>query len=127
MLSNASVHPTIPTVNLDRARDFYENVLGLEVYREMDENGVMYRCGDTVLALFPRATASSGQHTVASFQVGDQFDAIVDGLLERGVTFDTFDMPGIEWDDRGIATMGAMQGGWFKDPDGNILAVVKDM
>jgi catechol 2,3-dioxygenase-like lactoylglutathione lyase family enzyme len=124
MLSNSLVHPTIPTTNLERARAFYEDVLGLTVSLER-EDGVVYRCGGTYLTLFERATASSGEHTVASWQV-ENLDEVADELIARGVEFDTFEMPGMElnWDDRGILDMGEMmRGGWFRDPDGNVLAI----
>ena len=123
MLSNASVHPTVPTTDLERARDFYEGVLGLDLVMDRGDS-VVYKCSDTYLTVYQRPTASSGQHTVASFNV-DNLDDVVDEMLDRGIVFDTFEVPGVEldWDDRGIVQMEDMRGGWFKDPDGNVLAI----
>jgi len=126
MLTNASVMAVIPVTDIARAREFYEGVLELEVIREILEQGtVVYQLSGTHLLIYQRATASSGEHTVASFQVGEDFDQIVDGLIARGITFDTFEIPGVElpWDDRGVLMSEEMSTGWFKDPDGNVLAL----
>jgi predicted enzyme related to lactoylglutathione lyase len=129
MLSNARIGAVIPVTDLQRARSFYENALGLNIDRVMqDQMTVIYTNAGTRLTVYQRQTASSGEHTIASFSVGSDFDDVVDSLLNRGVTFDTFDIPGMEmnWDDRGILTDGSQHLGWFKDPDGNVLVVDND-
>jgi catechol 2,3-dioxygenase-like lactoylglutathione lyase family enzyme len=126
MFSNAKIMPTIPVTDIDRARDFYEGLLGLDVYMEDEEQGsVLYESAGTRLLVYQRATASSGEHTVASFQLEDDFDDAIDYLLDNGITFDTFEMPGMDlpWDDRGVLSDGQRSTAWFKDPDGNVLAV----
>lgn len=126
MFSNAKMIATIPVTDIDRARDFYEGLLGLNVYREEPEQGaVLYQGGGTMLLVYQRATPSSGEHTVATFQLEQGFDDAVDYLLDNGITFDTFEIPGVElpWDERGVLDDGNRASAWFKDPDGNVLAV----
>lgn len=128
MLSNARISAVIPVTDLDRAREFYEDVLGLPVFREELEQGVvMYRSAGTYLTIYERQTPSSGEHTIAGFELGGDFDAAVDALLAHGITFDTFEIPGVDmpWDDRGVLLDGNRAGAWFKDPDGNVLSISK--
>ena len=130
MLANATFTAVIPVTDLDRARDFYEGVLELNVFRAIPEQGtVVYESNGTRLLIYQRQTASSGEHTVAGFEIEGDFDAVVDGLLARGVTFDTFEIPGVElpWDERGVLNDGQRASAWFKDPDGNVLALSQGM
>ena len=126
MFSNAKMMATIPVTDIDHAHDFYEGLLGLNVYQVNEEQGsILYEGGGTMLLVYQRATASSGEHTVASFQLEDGFDDAIDYLLDNGITFDTFEIPGMDlpWDDRGVLSDGERSTAWFKDPDGNVLAV----
>lgn len=126
MFSNAKMIATIPVTDIDRAHDFYEGLLGLNVYQVNEEQGsVLYQGGGTMLLVYQRATPSSGEHTVASFQLEDNFDDAIEYLLDNGITFDTFEIPGMDlpWDDRGVLSDGQHSTAWFKDPDGNVLAV----
>ena len=121
MLANAAVHPTLPAVDLDRARKFYEGTLGLKVSKTDPSPGVLYECGaGTKLYVYQRA-ATKADHTAAAFVVSD-IEAVVAGLKAKGVTFQDIDAPGIKTVN-GIATMGDMKGAWFNDTEGNILAV----
>ena len=105
MLTNAMVAPNLPAVDLQRARKFYEEKLGL-----------MY--------VYQRA-ATKADHTVASFKV-DNVEAEVKELKSKGVKFEDYDLPkmGIKTVNS-IATMGNMKGAWFKDTEGNILSLVQ--
>ncbi|MAS36301.1 MAG: glyoxalase [Anaerolineaceae bacterium] len=126
MLSNAKISAVVPVTDLGRARDFYEGVLGLSVWREDQERGtVLYHGAGTYLLIYVRQTASSGEHTIVAFEIEGDADAVLDGLIEQGITFDTFEIPGVEmqWDDRGVLKDGAMVAAWFKDPDGNVINV----
>ena len=128
MLSNARISAVIPVTDLARAREFYEGVLGLPVFREIFEQGtVIYRSAGTYLTIYQRQTPSSGEHTIAAFEIDGDFDAVIDGLMAQGITFDTFEIPGVElpWDDRGVLKDGDRGNAWFKDPDGNVIAVGK--
>jgi catechol 2,3-dioxygenase-like lactoylglutathione lyase family enzyme len=129
MLSNARIGAVIPVTDLERARSFYEGVLGLQVGQVIqDQMTVIYHQGGTRLTVYQRATASSGEHTITTFSLGADFESAVSSLLNQGVAFDTFEVPGVEldWDANGILHDGPQQTGWFKDPDGNILAIDND-
>ena len=121
MLTNAPVHPTLPVVELNRAKKFYEEKLGLKVVREDPSPGAILQAGDdTFLYIFQRE-ATKADHTAASFTVED-VEAAVKELKAKGVVFEDIDTPGFKTVD-GIATMGELKGAWFKDTEGNILAV----
>ena len=123
MLKNAMVAPSVPAVDLKRARKFYEGTLGLKVMMEDPSPGIMFEAGKgTGIYVYQRA-ATKADHTVASFMV-DNIEAEVKDLKAKGVKFEEYNIPsmGIKTVN-GIATMGKMKGAWFKDSEGNILNV----
>ena len=123
MLSKAAATPTLPVVDLDRARKFYEGKLGLKVVEEDPSQGLMVECGKcTNLYLYKRA-ATKADHTVVSFEV-DDIETEVSELKKRGITFEEYDIPsmGIKTVN-GIASMNGERAAWFKDTEGNILSV----
>jgi catechol 2,3-dioxygenase-like lactoylglutathione lyase family enzyme len=121
MLTHAQVMPTLPVVDLERARRFYEHVLGLTPAGPPSADGIIYNCGGgTRLFLYDRA-ATKADHTVASFIV-DDIEGAVKALRARGVTFEDYDFPGLKTV-AGIATLATEKAAWFKDTEGNILAV----
>ncbi len=123
MLSNAMIAPTLPAVDLKRARRFYEGILGLKVVMEDPSPGIMIQCGKgTMLYVYERA-ATKADHTVASFGV-DDLDAEVKELGKKGIKFEDYNLPGLKTV-HGIATVGTMKSAWFKDTEGNILALVQ--
>jgi catechol 2,3-dioxygenase-like lactoylglutathione lyase family enzyme len=121
MLTNAKVHPTLPVVDLERAKKFYEGTLGLKVIREDPSPGAVLQAGEGMTIYIYQRAATKADHTAASFTVKD-VEATVNGLKAKGVVFDDIDTPSFKTVD-GIATMGDLKGAWFKDSEGNILAV----
>jgi len=123
MLSTARTHAAIPATDLDRARQFYEGVLGLTPV-EATPGGVLYGTGgSTRFLVFPSGGRASGTHTQLGFQV-DDIEAEVADLKGRGVVFETYEMPGFDT----ATSIAAFPGGrsaWFRDPDGNLLGVVE--
>jgi catechol 2,3-dioxygenase-like lactoylglutathione lyase family enzyme len=117
-----SLGTTIPAKDLDGTRRFYEDVLGAQVVME-DPGGIVYRSGDSYFSLYPTEFAGTAQHTLAAFTVRDVGAAVAD-LRAKGVTFEDYDLPGLQTVD-GIAELGGVRGAWFKDPEGNILSVVE--
>jgi catechol 2,3-dioxygenase-like lactoylglutathione lyase family enzyme len=110
MLSNARIAPTLAVTDMDRARRFYEDKLGLDVEAEVAET-IRYRCGaGTGLALFERPMEPV-DHTVAAFEV-DDIESEVAELRGRGV-----DVEGI------VALPTGIQRAFFKDPDGNVIGM----
>ena len=121
MLNNAPVHPTLPVVDLDRAKKFYEDKLGLKVIREDPSPGAVLQAGGgTNIYIYQRA-ATKADHTAASFTVSD-VEATVKELKAKGVVFEDIDTPSFKTVD-GIFTIGDIKGAWFKDTEGNTLAV----
>jgi catechol 2,3-dioxygenase-like lactoylglutathione lyase family enzyme len=121
MLADARVVAVLPVVDLDRARSFYEEKLGLKAASGPD--GLMFECGQgTILALYEHGSPNRAGHTQAGWEV-DNIEEAVQGLAARGVVFEQYDLPGLKTDERGIARAGAGKGAWFKDTEGNILSV----
>ena len=120
MLSNAPLRAYIPVSNLQRARKFYEETLGLKP-GEQYGGGVFYRCGETEAFLYQTPNAGTSKASQAFWQVAD-VEAEVAELKARGVVFEEYDMPGIKMQNS-IATGGGAKTAWFKDSEGNIMAV----
>lgn len=121
MLKNASVHPTIPVVDLDRPKNFYSDVLGLEMISEDPSQGALLKAGDNTTFYMYQREATKADHTVMAFAVDDVEKTIKD-LREKGVEFEEYDTPDIKTVE-GIATLGDMKAAWFKDSEGNILSI----
>jgi catechol 2,3-dioxygenase-like lactoylglutathione lyase family enzyme len=123
MLSAARTHATLPVADLDRARRFYEQVLGFTP-SDIRPAGVFYDAGDgTRFFLFPSGGRPSGDHTQIGFQVAD-IDREVADLRARGVTFEVYDMPTFDRDTM-IATFPVNRSAWFKDTEGNLIGIVQ--
>jgi predicted enzyme related to lactoylglutathione lyase len=124
MLTNSPIRPTIPVVDLDRAKRFYETRLGLKPVPANNDNmsGIaIFECGNrTRMELYQRGP-SKADHTVATFEVSD-IEEEVNALRGKGVNFEEYDMPGIKTQN-GIATQGSVKAAWFKDSEGNILCI----
>ena len=119
MLADSRVSAVLPVVDLERARKFYEEKLGL---RTGDApGGVMFQCGHgSQLVLYQRDSPTKADHTAAGWEV-DDVEKVVKDLREKGVLFEQNEMT----DEQGIANMGGVKGAWFKDSEGNILSVVQ--
>jgi len=93
MLEGSKVAARIPVQDLQRAKRFYAEKLGLEPSEERP-GGLLYRCGDGEFALFESAGAASGDHTQIAWEVED-IEATVERLRARGVEFEEYDLPGL--------------------------------
>jgi predicted enzyme related to lactoylglutathione lyase len=113
----------IPAKDVDRARKFYEGRLGFTPKEEV-AGGVVYACaGGTACFLYPTPNAGTSKASQAFWQV-DDVEREVAELKARGVTFEEYDAPGFKTVN-GIMTAGGAKAAWFKDTEGNILAVVE--
>ena len=128
MLKQARVATRLPASDLERARRFYADKLGLEPDEER-EGGLLYRCAGGEFALFQSAGTASGDHTQMAFEV-DDIDATVAELRRRGIAFEEYDFPGLETVDGIVEIEGnypskgtGERGGWFRDSEGNLLGV----
>jgi catechol 2,3-dioxygenase-like lactoylglutathione lyase family enzyme len=125
MLKDAEIGAVVPVSDVEQAIEFYGNVLGLEMQERRDDlpqnREAEFRAGDGTLLAYESVGAGQSRHTVAGFRVRD-IDATVAGLRDRGVQFEEYDLPDLKTEN-GIATVGDVRAAWFRDPDGNILAV----
>lgn len=123
MLTDAPIVPYIPAADVSRARRFYEEKVGL-VPREEVAGGVVYECGGkSWIFLYQSTGAGTSRASQAFWQVQD-LEAEVRTLKSRGVVFEEYDLPGLKTVN-GIATMGGTKGAWFKDSEGNIMALIQ--
>ncbi len=123
MLQKSPMHAYIPAKDVARARQFYERKLGFEPKQEL-AGGVVYECGaGTACFLYPTPNAGTSKASQAFWQVGD-IEREVAELKARGVKFEDYDMPGK--DANGIVTAGGAKAAWFKDSEGNIMAIIQD-
>lgn len=120
-LDRAPFWATLPAADLDRAKAFYRDRLGLVPVKETAA-WVTYRAGDTYFQLYPTSAGQTAAHTLGSWVVED-LDAVVAELRTRGVVFEDYDLPGLHTVD-GIATLSDVErAAWFRDSEGNILSV----
>ena len=124
MLGKADATPMIAVSDLDRARTFYEEKLGLKTKDEWGGEGATLKSGDTLINLYRSEFAGTNKATALTFQVED-IDEEVSELKEKGIFFEHYDLPGLE--PRGDLYVGenGFKTAWFKDPDGNILSLVE--
>ena len=126
MIGITAIHPTLPAVDMARAKKFYQEVLGLKLLGEDPTGGTMFQAGRSYIYVYPRG-ATKADHTVAQLDV-DDIDSAMEELRNKGVTFQDLDMPemGIKTVN-GLATVSMPEGdlkvAWFSDTEGNILAL----
>jgi catechol 2,3-dioxygenase-like lactoylglutathione lyase family enzyme len=133
MLQNARVATRLPAIDLERARAFYAEKLGLVPVEERP-GGLKFECASGVFALFQSTGRPSGEHTQMAFEV-DDLDAVVSALRAGGVEFEDVDVPGLRTVN-GIAEVEGnypSSGGigeraaWFRDSEGNLLGIGQPM
>lgn len=122
-VSVKEVQAVLPATDMERAKRWYRDHLGLEPITERSD-GTMYEVGRSHLLLYPSRYAGSNEATAATFVVDDAVQAGAE-LRRAGVALETFEIPGAEWQD-GVAHIndegGEMYGAWFRDSEGNIVA-----
>ena len=125
MLQDWPMYSYLPATDVARARAFYEQKLGLRPAEEV-AGGVVYKFANgTGCFLYPTTNAGTNRASQAFWQVADVEREVAD-LKARGVTFEEYDSPGMRTVNS-IATAGGAKTAWFKDSEGNILAIVQDV
>jgi catechol 2,3-dioxygenase-like lactoylglutathione lyase family enzyme len=124
-LSDCRVTSLLAVSDLDRAKRFYEDQLGL-VRGEEEDEGVGYPCADgtQIFVYLSPDNAGKSPATLAGWFV-DDLDRTMDKLTSQGVTFERYDQPGIKTDERGVFDAGRFRAAWIRDPDGNTLALTE--
>ncbi len=121
MLKDAQIVPYIPVADVDRARKFYEEKVGLKP-KEVYAGGVIYECGEgSWVFMYPSQGAGTSKASTCFWSVNDVAAEVAE-LKSRGVKFEDYDMPGLKTQNS-IATGGGASTAWFKDTEGNILAI----
>jgi catechol 2,3-dioxygenase-like lactoylglutathione lyase family enzyme len=123
MLGDKDAAASLAVSDLQSARQFYENTLGLTSVQE-PPGGILYRSGNSVVLVYESEYAGTNQATAASWAVGDDFDAIVEELRSKRVSFELYDDMPDTTREGDVHIMGDFKGVWFKDPDGNILNLI---
>jgi predicted enzyme related to lactoylglutathione lyase len=111
--------------DIQKAKDFYSQTLGVKVSHEDEHDLLRLHVGnDAPVMVYPKPNHSAASFTVLNFEV-DDVDKAVDELTQRGVRFEKYNQPNLKTDERGIMRGEGPVIAWFKDPAGNILSVVE--
>jgi catechol 2,3-dioxygenase-like lactoylglutathione lyase family enzyme len=117
------VSAVLCSTDLARSQEFYEQRVGLKLSPETIPNHLLFECGNgTTLLVYGRPGPSHADHTQVRFWTGD-VEADVGDLSSRGVIFEEYDFPTLKTIDHVATTAGVGKSAWFKDPDGNTLAL----
>jgi catechol 2,3-dioxygenase-like lactoylglutathione lyase family enzyme len=121
MFTNTKAFSGFAVDDIDKAREFYSETLGLKV---SEENGLLTLeiAGDRPTLVYPRPDHTPAEYTILNFPV-DDIEQAVDDLAARGVEFERYEA--FDQDDRGIMRDAGPPIAWFKDPAGNVLSVIK--
>jgi predicted enzyme related to lactoylglutathione lyase len=122
MLTTAPIRAYIPASNVPRARKFYEEIIGLTP-KELYSGGVIYQCGGAEVFLYPTPNAGTSKASQAFWSVSD-VEAEVRELKSRGLKFEEYNIPNMPMQNS-IGTAGGAKTAWFKDTEGNILAIAQ--
>ena len=130
MLKDRNSSAIVAVADIDRARTFYRDILGLTLEQdgEGDMSGVLgFRTGDTWLSVYRSDYAGTNRANAVTWNMKGDLKETVRALLDKGVVFENYgDMDGMTFAD-GVYSAGAVKLAWFKDPDGNILHLIEGM
>jgi predicted enzyme related to lactoylglutathione lyase len=124
MLNIKSSAAAIPAQDVKRARQFYEQKLGLKPAQEEGDGGAMYQTGDSGFLVFLSTGKASGDHTQMALEVEDVAIAAAE-MKSRGVKFEEYDYPNFKTNDGLVDMPDGTKGGWFKDTEGNLIALTQ--
>jgi catechol 2,3-dioxygenase-like lactoylglutathione lyase family enzyme len=123
MLKDAPLAAILPAKDIERAKRFYRDKLGLRpAEMVVPPDSAVFVSDGAMLYVYERPGGTKADHTVAGWMVAN-LEKTMEALRERGVVFERYDMPGLKTDERGIAEQAGMKGAWFKDSEGNILSI----
>jgi len=123
MLAQHRATATIAVKNLSQSRKFYEGVLGFRPVHEEGSEAVSYDSGGTELLVYHSEFAGTNRATSATWTVREGLESLVASLRDKGIRFEHYDLPHSRLAGD-VHVIDGMKAAWFKDPDGNILALV---
>jgi catechol 2,3-dioxygenase-like lactoylglutathione lyase family enzyme len=117
------ISAVLVSTDLERSQAFYENQVGLTLSPETIKNHLLFDCGNgTSLLIYGRGSGNSADHTQVRFWSSDVARDVAD-LVARGVVFEEYDMGAFKTVDHVVTSAGIGRSAWFKDPDGNTIAI----
>jgi predicted enzyme related to lactoylglutathione lyase len=123
MITNHRISAVLCSTDLGKTQDFFETKVGLTLSPETIKNHLIFECGDgTTLLIYGRPTPNKADHTQVRFWTKDVATDVKE-LVDRGIVFDEFDLGAFKTIDHVVTTPGIGKSAWFKDPDGNTLAL----
>ena len=123
MVGNNRISAVLVSTDLERSQDFYENKVGLTLSSETIKNHLLFDCGDgTTLLIYGRGSGNTADHTQVRFWSTD-IDKDVAELVSRGIEFEEYDTDMFKTVNHVVTSPGIGRSGWFKDPDGNTIAL----
>jgi catechol 2,3-dioxygenase-like lactoylglutathione lyase family enzyme len=122
MFTNTKASASFAVDDVDKAREFYGDTLGLKTSEGPEGVLLLHIEGSNDTIVYPKPDYTPATFTILNFPVED-IEQAVDALAERGVTFERYE--GFDQDERGISHAGGPPIAWFRDPAGNILSVLK--
>jgi catechol 2,3-dioxygenase-like lactoylglutathione lyase family enzyme len=123
MLGDKEAVANIAVKNLETAKKFYEETLGLTQIGAEGQEVIVFRSGSSKIYVYKSQYAGTNQATALTWVVGKDIEGVVQALKSKGVTFEHYDMPDVT-QEGDIHVAGNMKVAWFKDPDGNILNII---
>lgn len=123
MISNMRSMATLPAANMDRAKKFYAEKLGFKPQETMPTGEVIYKSGDSSFFLYQSQYAGTAKNTAITFET-DNLERDMRELKNKGVKFEDYDMGDLKTVN-GIASVGDIKSAWFKDTEGNIIALTE--
>jgi len=125
MLKNSKGFSSFAVNDIPKAKDFYQNILGLTVIDNPMGLIELEISGSSNILIYPKPNHQPATFTVLNFPV-DDINAAVDALIDKGITFEQYDEAYLKTDEKGISKdNGGPSIAWFKDPAGNILSVIE--
>jgi catechol 2,3-dioxygenase-like lactoylglutathione lyase family enzyme len=122
MLGDKDAAANIAVRDLETAKRFYQNTLGLAQVSVEGQEAIVFKSGNSTVIVYRSQYAGTNQATAVTWVVGKELEDVVQQLKAKGVAFEHYDMPGITLEGD-IHVAGDMKVAWFKDPDGNILNI----
>ncbi len=116
-----TAYATLPAANMERARRFYSEKLGLNPDEVEPDGSLLYQCDGSGFIVYQSQYAGTAKNTAVGFRT-DNLEKEMQEMRSKGIVFEEYDMPGLKTK-HGVAEMGGIKGAWFKDSEGNILAI----